>query len=236
MIGGGAQDDNVTTALQIGVVIPTLNEADGIARTIEETLKLDVAEIIVADGGSTDETCEIAAASSKVVVLSVPPGRGRQINAGVAAVKTPIAIVLHADTRLPPSAISHIRKSLSQPSVTCGCFQLQFDIASPWLGTYAWLSRFDSYWTTFGDQAFFFRVEDFQAVDGAPDWPLFEDIELRRRFKRKGRFEKIPLPVTTSARRFSEHGPVRTQLINAALLTIYALGVSPHRLAKLYRR
>lgn len=218
----------------ISVVIPTLNEASCISSTIDSLREHDISEIVVSDGGSTDGTRDIVAAYDDVQLVESLPGRGRQINTGVATAKSPIVVILHADTQLPAGAVSQIRAALEVPKTVCGCFSLRFDVRSVPLQFYAWLSHYDSYWTTFGDQAFFFQSRDFQRIGGAPDWPLFEDVELRRRFKIIGHFKKLPTTVTTSARRFQAKGPIRTQLANAAMLLGYTLGISPIHLSALY--
>lgn len=220
----------------VGVVVPTLNERDVIVETIERLLEHDVAEIVVSDGGSQDGTINAARAFAAVTVVEGAAGRGRQINAGLRCLRSPIAMIVHADTRLPEQAIGHVRRLLADPEVAGGCFRLSFDRPSVWLELYAALSSYESYWTTFGDQAFFFRRQDVDRVGGVADWPLFEDVDLRQRLLRLGRFEKLPLSVTTSARRFVANGPLRTQMMNALLLLGYRTGISPQRLTQFYRR
>ena len=220
----------------IAVVIPTLNEKDFISKTIDSLLQHDITEIVISDGGSTDGTQDAVSAYDDVRLVESLPGRGRQINTGVATVKSPIVVILHADTQLPAAAVSQIKSALRDVSLSCGCFALRFDDFAAPLRFYTWLSRYDSYWTTFGDQAFFFRRADFISLGGAPEWPLFEDVELRRRFKTIGRFGKLQSSVVTSARRFKAKGPIRTQLFNAVMLVGYAMGIPPERLAALYRR
>jgi len=99
---------------------------------------------------------------------------------------------------------------------------------------YSWATRFETAFTTFGDQAFFFRRPVFEAIGGVPEWPFMEDVELRLRLRRAGRFVKLPQAVTTSARRFQMRGRLRGQLRNAVILTAFRLGVSPFRLARYY--
>lgn len=219
----------------VGVVIPTLNEIAYIDGVIQSLSGHAVSEIIISDGGSADGTVERVAQNGSARLIHSPRGRGPQINAGVAALRAEVVIVLHADTRLPDDAIWQVRRSLSDPNVRCGCFRLAFDSQSVPLRLYSWLSRFETYWTTFGDQAFFFRQSDFVRVGGAPDWPMFEDVELRCRFRKIGGFQKCSSSVTTSARRFAQNGVIRTQVLNSVLLLGLAIGISPKRLASVYR-
>ncbi|MEO1282509.1 MAG: TIGR04283 family arsenosugar biosynthesis glycosyltransferase [Pseudomonadota bacterium] len=221
---------------QIGVVIPSLNERDYIVGTINSVYENGISEIVVSDGGSTDGTVDCLSRFPNLRLVHSPRGRGYQINVGIELLRSEFVIVLHADTRLPQGADDQIRGALADPAVACGCFRLNFDEQRELLKFSAWISRYESYWTTFGDQAFFFRRSDFKRIGGAPDWPLFEDVELRQRFRTVGDFKKMQSCITTSARRFRSHGPVRTQFLNTVLLTGFALGISPERLSGFYRR
>ncbi len=164
----------------ISVLIPALNEADGIGALLVALLAMDFAQIIVADGGSEDGTRAIVAQFDGVVLVACPRGRGPGINAAAGAATQPILVILHADTVLPPDAPALIRATLADARVAGGCFRLGFDRHSLTLGLYAWASRYETRLTTFGDQAYFMRRAVFQAVGGAANWPLLEDVALRR--------------------------------------------------------
>lgn len=220
----------------LSVVIPTLNEARTIGPAIERLRNSGFRDIVVADGGSGDGTREMVTGMLDVVLVHAPRGRGHQIRAGVAATRSPLVIVLHADTQLPAQAAELILHAVKNDRVAGGCFRLSFDSRAPLLRAFAAAARFDSAFTTFGDQAFFFRRATYEAVGGAPAWPLFEDVELRRRLMSQGRFVKLAAPVTTSARRFEANGAARNQLRNVVLLLAYKLGCPPERLARYYDR
>ena len=221
--------------LPIAVVIPTLNEAERIGSLLRQLSAMDFAEIVVADGGSSDGTGEIAARQGgRVRTIRTGRGRGLQINAGVRSTTAPILLVLHADTELPAGGPASIRGAFLEPDIVAGCFRLCFDTKSPMLDLYAWFSRYESALTTFGDQGFFFRRTAFDAVGGAPDWPFLEDVALRERLKRAGRFVKRPEVVITSARRFAKQGPLLTQLRNLLILAGYRCGVPVDVLARAY--
>lgn len=225
----------VTTEM-ISVVIPTFNEEDNIADTLTHALSVNWNEIIVSDGGSQDETLARIPEHPRIKVIHAEKGRGVQINAGVAAASSEIVAVLHADTHFPEGAVDAMKAAMSHPAVIGGCFRLRFDKCSPLLTLYAHMSRFETVLTTFGDQAYFFWRDVFFDVGGAPDWKLLEDVELRNRLRRKGRFVKLGLSVTTSSRRFDAHGDLRVQLINAILLLGYLFHVPNHVLANLQRK
>jgi rSAM/selenodomain-associated transferase 2 len=222
-------------AAGISVLIPVLNEADGIAALLMALQQMDFAEIIVADGGSEDATRSIVSQFDGVILVACQLGRGPGINAAARAATQPILVILHADTLLPSDAPQFVRSTLADHSVAGGCFRLSFNRRSLTLGLYAWASRYETAITTFGDQAFFMRRTTFEAVGGAPDWPFLEDVSLREKLKARGRFVKRPERVVTSARRFEKRGFVLGQLRNAIVLGGYACGVPIATLAAYYQ-
>lgn len=221
--------------LTIGVVIPALNEASNIRTLLPELASTGLSDVIVVDGGSTDGTVEIARATGVASVITAARGRGYQLAAGIAASRTDVVILLHADTRLPTEARAQITAAMIDPRVVGGAFRLMFDDTRFLLRSYAWFSRFDSAITTFGDQAIFVRRTALDAAGGMPQLMLLEDVELRKRLKRQGRFIKLSASVTTSARRFQRTGVIRTQLRNAFIVAAYWAGVAPSVLARWYR-
>lgn len=222
-------------ALAVSVIIPARNEAENLSSLLQTPALADFAEIIVVDNGSSDDTPHIVAANPGVVLARSAPGRGLAMNAGAAVSKGDVLFFLHADSRLPAQAQAAIRTALSDAHVIAGCFRLAFDRSSAALSFSAWMTRFDTRVTTFGDQGYFIRRSAFEQLSGFAPWPILEDVDMRRRLQRLGVFRKLDLAITTSARRFARHGPLRQQLRNCLILSLYQLGVSPHRLARLYR-
>lgn len=220
--------------LDVAVVILTLNEADRIGPLLLALQTQRFGEIIVSDGGSMDGTVAIAEGIATVAVVAAPKGRGCQINAGVAATTCPLVLVLHADTRPPPTAPTIIAASLTRSDVALGCFSPRFDNNSRWLALYAWFARFETPLTTFGDQGFFFRRIDFHASGGAPDWPLLEDVDLRRRLGRQGRIVKVADEILVSARRFERSGYLFSQATNGLVLLGFWCGIPVPQLARFY--
>jgi rSAM/selenodomain-associated transferase 2 len=220
----------------ISVVIPALNEAANLPATLARTrAALPGAEIIVADGGSTDATAAIAAEDGARIVTA-PRGRGVQLAAGAAAARGDLFFFLHADTLPPSDAGTILAAWFARPEVRIGTFRLAFDSGGPFLRACAWCSRIDSVFTRFGDQGIAIRREFYDALGGFPAWPLFEDVELLRRARRFTRVWSLPANVTTSARRFRARGPLRQQWLNARLLLRFLAGASPAALAAEYRR
>lgn len=216
------------------MIVPALNEAASIEDPLRSVAGQDEDhEIIVVDGGSTDETVRLARPYGQVVLAS-PAGRARQMNAGAAKAQGDVLLFLHADTVLPPHALALVRQALADPAVEGGAFRLAFDVYTPLLRFYSFCTRFDVPKLCFGDRALFVRSRTFDEVGGYREVPLFEDLELVRRLDERGGFVFLDEYVTTSARRFLRVGPLRQQLRNAFLWLHYVRGTDPHVLAHRY--
>ena len=223
--------------LKISIIIPVLNEAPTIASVISTALQAKNVEIIVADGGSSDGTADIAK-SLGVRVISTAPGRATQMNAGAAAATGDILLFLHADTLLPPGYDSGARQALAKPSAVAGAYALKIDARRLCLRLVEigvnCRSRFLQ--MPYGDQAIFLSSATFDKIGGFPDLPLMEDFEFVRQLKKQGRIAILPQPVLTSARRWQQLGVLKTTAINQIVIIAYFLGVSPDRLAFWYKR
>ena len=215
------------------VLIPTLNEAAGIGATLAAARAAlgEQAEYIVADGQSSDGTAELARAAGARVIESAR-GRGRQLDAALCAAQGEICIMLHADTRLPTDALTHILRALQ--GAIGGAFLLRFDDAGlQWLARAINL-RSRVLRSATGDQAIFARRDVLLAVGGVPRVELFEDVRLWQKLKRAGRTQIVASEVTTSARLWRSAGTSRVILLHWRLRLLHALGVAPERLARLY--
>jgi rSAM/selenodomain-associated transferase 2 len=221
----------------ISVVVPVLNEAGRIKSALASFENATNVEVIVVDGGSQDETVEIAK-SLGVQVISSPIGRACQMNAGAKVATGDILLFLHADTRLPAKFDTLVRETLSKPGIVAGAFELAIDAELPGLRLIEtmvnWRSRFLS--LPYGDQAIFIPADVFQDMGGFPEMPIMEDFEFVLRLRRVGRIEIVPVPVLTSARRWQKLGVAKTTLINQLIILGYFLGVSPEQLVRWYRR
>ena len=221
-------------AMLISVIIPTLNEDANIAALIEQTRGIGDCEIIVVDGGSTDGTCARATGADRVLISS--QGRAKQQNLGAEACLGDVLLFLHADCRLPPTALNSIHEAMADDRVVGGCFQQRID--SPGL-LFRWIERGNAWRVrlfklAYGDQAIFVRRTVFEQLGRFPEMRLMEDVFLMKLLRRAGHFVLLPDCLAVSARRWQRHGVIRQTLRNWMLLTLALCGVSSDRLARFY--
>ncbi|BAU43917.1 TIGR04283 family arsenosugar biosynthesis glycosyltransferase [Leptolyngbya sp. O-77] len=221
----------------ISVIIPTLNEAAELPSLLETLSPSGTLEVIVADGGSQDDTRAIAQQHGATVVHSAP-GRARQMNAGAAAATGKTLLFLHADTRLPKDFSNLVQQTLSQPGVALGAFDLSIDGTLPGLRWVERGVRWRSRWFSlpYGDQALFLRTDTFWQLGGFPEVPILEDLKLVRKAQMLGKVAIAPAVVSTSARRWEALGVWQTTLINQGVLIAAGLGVPLERITRFYRR
>ena len=218
----------------ISIIVPTLNEEANIAALIAQTRSIGDCEIIVVDGGSTDDTQARATGADRVLISS--PGRAKQQNLGAEVSRGDVLLFLHADCRLPSTALNSIRAALADERVIGGCFQQRID--SPGL-RYRWIERGNAWRVrlfklAYGDQAIFVRRTVFEQLGRFPELRLMEDVFLMKRLRHVGRFVLLPDRLTVSARRWRQHGVIRQTLRNWMLLTLALCGASPDRLVRFY--
>jgi hypothetical protein len=148
-----------------------------------------------------------------------------------------VLLFLHADTQLPRNYVNHVFETLMDRRTRLGAFRFATDIRTPAMRCIAFFTNLRAGWFNlpYGDQGLFLRQRDFAAIGGFPDVPIAEDLYLVRRMSRKGRITIAPAAVVTSGRRWRRLGPMRTTMINAILVVGILAGVSPERLAPLYR-
>jgi rSAM/selenodomain-associated transferase 2 len=221
----------------VSVVVPVLNEAATLASLLDHLEALDGdLEVIVADGGSTDETVQLARAHScSPRVIQAPRGRAHQMNAGAAVARGEAIVFLHADTRLPTHAHRLVADALVDSRVLGGNFSLRFDGGDRFsriLGLWYRLQRRGGIY--YGDSALWLRRETFEALGGFRPLPIMEDYDLVRRLEGAGKTVCLAGPASTSARRWQRLGLARTIASWVLIRWLYLAGVSPTRLARLY--
>lgn len=218
---------------QISVILPALNEAAHIGAALRSARNAGAHECIVADGGSEDATVTIARDAGALVV-EAERGRARQMNAGAKRATGDVLLFLHADTRLPNTALHAIRHALHNPAVHAGIFRLRFTPSTPLLSLYAKTTALPWGRIAFGDRALFVRKDTFETLGGFAEVPIFEDLDLVSRLQDYGKFAFLKEAVETSPRRFTKNGPVAQQWRNFTLWARYHLGSSPEALAHRY--
>ena len=218
------------------IIVPALNESSDLARQLQslQPFRQRGARVVVVDGGSDDDTLEIARAHADLALVA-PRGRASQMNAGAAACPADVLLFLHADTRLPACADALVRRA-TLGGRGWGRFDVHIDSARPPIRLVCslmnWRSRCTGIAT--GDQAIFVRHELFRSVGGFPDLPLMEDIAMSKVLKQHGPPACLRARVTTSARRWERHGVWSTIVLMWRLRAAYFFGADPARLAKQY--
>ncbi len=222
----------------LSVIIPTLNEARFLEWAIR-SIQGDGREIIVADGGSTDRTVEIARRFRATVVES-PPGRARQMNVAARIARGRVLLFLHGDTCIRRQTsiplIARIFTCLSDPRMIGGYFRFRTDHHGLYFRLLEKIVclRNQFFHMPYGDQAIFIRRDVFEAIGGYPDVPIAEDILLAKAMQRRGRLCRLPHDAITSARRWRAIGPVKNTLLNMAILAGLTLDLPESWLKQLY--
>lgn len=189
----------------ISVVIPTYNESRALPATLTRLRQQSGDfEVIVVDGGSSDDTRQLAAREPRVRLLVAPKGRASQMNAGAALAAGTWLLFLHADTLLPDDALATIQDEYCQ----AGCFRQRFS-GNDWrLRLISWLHNTRCRWTRiiYGDQAMFVRRAMFEALGGFPAQPILEDVLFSQKLVRATRPVMLDSYVVTDSRKFLQMG------------------------------
>lgn len=216
----------------ISVIIPTLNEEQYLARTLERAAQGFNIEVIAVDGGSTDGTRPMVPGC-----LICTKGRAAQQNLGAENARGELLLFLHADTELPDGWDWVVRDVLTDPSVALGAFT--FKIREQMRGLKfienstnrrSRIGRFP-----YGDQGLFLRKSTFDTARGFPDMPIMEDYGFVSTLRRFGKVVTVPQAAVTSGRRWQRHGVFKVTLINKLMILGYHLGIPPVKLARIYR-
>lgn len=225
----------MTTSQKISVIIPILNEAKILEKTLSQLQsELEAHELIVVDGGSTDGSVHIAEKYGKVIVSE--PGRAKQLNTGAASATGDILIFLHADIWLESGALASVETAFASGFVGGG-FQQKID------GTHFLYRAIEAAGNVrgkylkffYGDSGIFLKRADFEKIGGFPEVPILEEMEFSKKLRRLGKTTLVTPHIHISARRWETKGIVRTTLNNWLITLLYFLKFSPVQLAKLYR-
>ena len=198
----------------ISIIIPVLNEAENIPKLIQH-LSLQsttniIEEIIIVDGGSRDNTIEIAKLLTTKVINS-RKGRAIQMNLGAKHARGSILYFLHADS-FPPSGFDRLIFQEIKNGNQAGCFKMKFDSNHWWLHLAGWFTKFNWKACRGGDQSLFITKELFEELQGYDEnFTIYEDIDLINKLYAKNEFTVIQQPIITSARRYRKKGIVKLQ-------------------------
>ena len=225
------------TRSELAALLPTLNAAGSLPRSLAALVGA-VAEVVVADGGSSDDTRALAEAAGARVVAA-PRGRGSQLAAGAAVLRAPWMLVLHADTIPGPGWREAAEAFIADPANAdrAAHFRFALDDAAPQArrleAAVAWRCRVLA--LPYGDQGLLIRRGFYESLGGFRPIPLMEDVDLVRRIGR-ARLAGLEVPFVTSAERWRREGWWRRSARNLACLSLWYAGVPPERLARLYAR
>lgn len=219
---------------KVSVVVPTLDEERSIGRCLDAIrTELPAAEIVVVDAGSRDATVALAEQRGARVLRSAP-SRGGQCRLGASETHGEVLCFFHADTELERGAGRAIRRFV-EAGHEIATLRLRYPEPKLVYAYIGLISRFDSYFSSMGDQGIVVRRSLYDAIGGMPELPLFEDVELFRRARRRARVRSLDARIIVSTRRYDEKGLYRQLGLNLALMSLYAIGVPASRLARWYR-
>ena len=227
--------------MQLSVIIPVRNEERVIGRTIrhiQRNSRGKLAEILVVDGGSADDTVGQAKAAGARVVVSPEAGRGAQLHYGAGQSVGDVLYFVHADT-LPPATFPEDIEAALHAGWDLGNFQYDFDSDRFLLRINAFFTRFRWFFTQGGDRTFFIRRSTYFEIGGYdPGHVVMEDYEFLRRARRTGHpFVMLSAKCLVSARKYEKNSWLRVQIANLIVYNLWAWGYEkPRKLRKLYWR
>ena len=234
-----AVTETATDRMQISVIIPTYNEETVISALIRHLLAEpsgDLREVLVIDGGSTDQTVTLARKAGAQVHTCVQKGRAQQMNLGAALALGNVLYFVHADTRPPSGYVADIQQSL-RAGYSIGSYRSRFCSTHPMLKLNSYFSRFDRFTCRGGDQTLFVARSLFNEVGGYDDYyVVMEDFDFIRRVRRRARFQVMPRDAYVSARKYEDNSYGRVTLANFIVFTMFRLGFSPQTLLSTYKR
>lgn len=221
----------------ISIVIPTYQEAANIGRLVRYLRQYAVGatEIIVSDGGSTDQTLGLAGEAGAIAVLSPAKGRAAQMNYGASVAKGQILYFVHADTFPPGSYCTDIGNALNK-GFALGRYRTKFDSLKRELQFNAFFTRFDLFICYGGDQTFFITRELFSRVGGFnAGMRIMEDYDLTARARKQARYCILPKAVLVSARKYDTNSWWQVQRANYTIVKMFQKGASQEAMVQRYR-
>lgn len=222
--------------MKISIIIPTLNESSSLEHTLRKIRKFSPHEILVGDGGSADDTLEIARNFGARIIPS-KRGRSHQMNSAAGEASGDILLFLHADTFLEPQGYKKMQEVMRDGDLAGGAFSLRLNSRKLSLRVISrlatWRSKFFN--LVYGDQAIFVRREIFHKTGGYSPLPICEDLDFFLKLKKCGKTTLLDEQSHTSARRWMTEGVASTTMRNIAIATLFLLGFPPEAMARWYR-
>ena len=211
---------------EISIIIPTLNEEETIVQCLETVVDIPGIEVIVADGGSTDKTVEIVGQYRDVKVVTSEIGRSIQMNKGAGYARGEILLFLHADCILPGDVFSNIQNVFGGDPFVGGAFKIRLlsDKFSYRLIEMGINFRSNLFKLPYGDQGLFVKRSVFNELSGFREMSNCEDLDFVCRLKKQGKIIILNERISSSIRRWKNHGILQTSLRNQFLLASYILG------------
>lgn len=225
--------------MKISIIIPTLNEEENLRSLLPYLFKHggdNIAEIIVADAGSADNTLGIARKHDAIALNVDCKCRATQMNLGTQEATGEVLYYVHADS-LPPETYTTDILNAIDDGYPIGCYRFKFDSNRWQLRVNSWFTRFDRTICRGGDQTLYVKrsiYEDLQGYDES--YVIMEEYDFMRRARKKHNFRIIPKDVIVSARKYEKNSYLRVNLANLTVFTMFRFGASPTKIRDTYKR
>ena len=225
--------------MTLTVIIPTLNEGEHIGQLISDVMQhggAHLAQLLVVDGGSTDDTVAQAQRAGATVVISPQIGRANQMNYGANLASGEVLYFVHADVQIHPDFVADVTQAVEDGN-DAGCYRFKFASAHLMLKINSYGTRFPGLMSRGGDQTLFITRSLFDKLGGFRErYVVMEDFDIISRIRDAGRFCIIPKDVIVSARKYETNSWLRVQVANLTAFSLFFMNVSPTRIAKTYRK
>ena len=222
--------------MKVSIIVPTLNEELVLEKTLTQIRQLSPHEVIVSDGGSSDDTCHIAKKFSHCIIIG-SAGRARQMNAAAEEATGDLLLFLHADNRLEPESYRKMLESMVGSKWIGGAFTLCIESDKWSMNLITLLANIRSryFGLAYGDQGFFVRKEVFKNMEGFSLLPICEDLDFYRRLRKKGSVILLKEKAHTSPRRWIREGVIFTTARNIFIAILFGMGFPARTLTKWYQ-